>query len=894
MAKFTIKNIGRAPEEFDVPEIGQLFKTAPSAPGRLTSSVGFFTPEGELKSFDISKFREPGEGKHSTFIEQGLRKAGIFEGIGALPEFSQSNIDVYRSGGNFRLAEQDIGGLAGLLKAPPSISAPTARQQAFSGADILAQEGRGGFTTPSGAVIGTPDFSVAGTGRTDQPLQNFAGQTPQQIADQGFQTSGTDVFSNGVKIGTTTAPITAPQVAQPGGGAVKRELGKEQEFVKNWQGKEGRLPTSAEINQSVYGTPNPNFTTQQGITPEGLEGATPLDVGVPGGGVGVGAGAGTTGTATGKTIDAFIQQLQTAETAEGKQAGDLTSELSKLIGETEGQEAFLQEQLDKTGGANELRQQLTGINEQINTLVAEQQRLLTEQRGKPITMDNIIGSQAQINAVMDSRIFTLTARANSLMGNIEQARIDANNAVNAKFGPTIEAYNIALKQLELLKPTLDKQDTERALAQQAFLNQQLQLAGDAKAEAKSIQNIMIDAVNAGIKDENILTQIENSASVSEAIRIFGQNRPTTTDDKAFTLGPEQTRFDAQGNIIAVGGQQVQPTGQISSFNINEKALNLDSSTQSSLGIINSQASEFGGLKTGAIATSTFRTREQQQILYDAYLAGGPQAAPPGQSAHERGMAIDLFPDQGYIEQMRPIMNANGWVQTAGVYDLGHFEFQAGGEYSNNIEFKYNEKIDTNRLPDIGKKAITDKSARMSNLPFGITSEQANWIMKRRPGNIEFQRLKTKDYDSLAALLELREDIVQIRDLKTRVNTGPLTAPAQLIKSKFPGQADTADFSALLIKTGKNLADYIKSISGAAVSEEEAQRLSENIPHVRMQDKKFDVALDDFADDFQNLLDAKLTRYGIENEDSLRDAVLGNRDYNNALEGDDSLRAKYNY
>ena len=47
-------------------------------------------------------------------------------------------------------------------------------------------------------------------------LQNFAGQTPQQIADQGYQISGTDIYSNGVKIGTTTAPTT-PTTQQPAG-----------------------------------------------------------------------------------------------------------------------------------------------------------------------------------------------------------------------------------------------------------------------------------------------------------------------------------------------------------------------------------------------------------------------------------------------------------------------------------------------------------------------------------------------------------------------------------------------------------------------------------------------------------------------------------------------------
>jgi hypothetical protein len=36
-----------------------------------------------------------------------------------------------------------------------------------------------------------------------------------------------------------------------------------------------------------------------------------------------------------------------------------------------------------------------------------------------------------------------------------------------------------------------------------------------------------------------------------------------------------------------------------------------------------------------------RTSEYQQILYNRYLRGGPLAAPPGHSAHEAGLAIDV-------------------------------------------------------------------------------------------------------------------------------------------------------------------------------------------------------------------------------------------------------------
>ena len=45
---------------------------------------------------------------------------------------------------------------------------------------------------------------------------------------------------------------------------------------------------------------------------------------------------------------------------------------------------------------------------------------------------------------------------------------------------------------------------------------------------------------------------------------------------------------------------------------------------------------------GFSITSGYRTKAQQQALYDAYLRGeGNLAAPPGRSLHEQGRAVDL-------------------------------------------------------------------------------------------------------------------------------------------------------------------------------------------------------------------------------------------------------------
>ena len=39
-----------------------------------------------------------------------------------------------------------------------------------------------------------------------------------------------------------------------------------------------------------------------------------------------------------------------------------------------------------------------------------------------------------------------------------------------------------------------------------------------------------------------------------------------------------------------------------------------------------------------------RTGAEQAALYAKYQAGGPKAAPPGQSPHEYGLAVDIVPD----------------------------------------------------------------------------------------------------------------------------------------------------------------------------------------------------------------------------------------------------------
>lgn len=65
-----------------------------------------------------------------------------------------------------------------------------------------------------------------------------------------------------------------------------------------------------------------------------------------------------------------------------------------------------------------------------------------------------------------------------------------------------------------------------------------------------------------------------------------------------------------------------------------------------------------------VVTSGFRSLADQTALYAAYRAGGPRAAPPGRSAHNFGLAIDVVLDGDPVKPgLQPDWHPNpgdGW------------------------------------------------------------------------------------------------------------------------------------------------------------------------------------------------------------------------------------------
>lgn len=89
------------------------------------------------------------------------------------------------------------------------------------------------------------------------------------------------------------------------------------------------------------------------------------------------------------------------------------------------------------------------------------------------------------------------------------------------------------------------------------------------------------------------------------------------------------------------------------------------------------------------ATSGFRSSGLQAILYKKFLAGGPRAARPGSSKHEKGLAVDFLifaggkplenldgADEAVYEEMHTIAERYGLKGLdPKLHDAGHIEAQ---------------------------------------------------------------------------------------------------------------------------------------------------------------------------------------------------------------------------
>lgn len=258
------------------------------------------------------------------------------------------------------------------------------------------------------------------------------------------------------------------------------------------------------------------------------------------------AGYGVDAKANDELLKYYQELLTPKESDLSKQVSQLLGKISTGAESLTGRGAAQLEAEEKLG-IQTISQALGNKNTElkrkmaeINALTASYENLNQQESAKPILSAIIGGRQSILARDYAAKKNMLTADAGliqaellGLQGSLESAQNAANRAVDLMYADRESSYNAKLKQLEILQPQLEKEEARYADAMKLVLQQQMTKMADEKQEKKDIQNLKLEAIKAGITDQNILSQIGNAKTANEAMQILGVNMPS--QDKSLVI-----------------------------------------------------------------------------------------------------------------------------------------------------------------------------------------------------------------------------------------------------------------------------------------------------------------------------------------------------------------------
>jgi len=600
-----------------------------------------------------------------------------------------------------------------------------------------------------------------------------------------------------------------------------------------------------------------------------------------------------TGEQTTKSIQDFIKEITPPETATSKESSQLIDEVKSLIGQTAGQAGVLQSELEKRG-METLQASLVDIQNQIETKTAAYNQLYADVEGKAISMDSIIGTQATARARAQADIGFLEAQANALMNRINLAQSQAEAAVNAKYTPILESLKIKQAQLELITPELEKEEKQYADALNLYYAQQKQLAQNAKDQEAAIQNVMLQAIQSGITDTKVLTQIQNANSVSNAIAIMGQNVKQESEKSSFgIIGTDENGDNIYGFIDNIN-QKITPVSPKTSesqafftdangtnWNIAGWAAN-DVSKQSSMQRISNLIgkltddnleSKVKQFTPGLTADMIRETSEKTGVSWEALLTMVTQEATVGGQMsnvanNNNNFGGLTFNNQEWIKQF------GGTIGTARPADEGgnYIKFpdkQSGLDAMGALMASYGIVEDTTNEPttrEINLQAFAQQYASTGIVPTGIPKNSFGEIAKmakempKQEGTVIDVNTGVKPdigdakIDGFAALYDISKKISDLKDLSNEMITGL----AGGLAGKITGSKDQQRYLDLRTEIIDLLA---RARTGAALTTQEERFYSDQLPG-RFSETFFlgadrDTKLNNFEKKINQTLDTKL-------------------------------------
>lgn len=266
------------------------------------------------------------------------------------------------------------------------------------------------------------------------------------------------------------------------------------------------------------------------------------------------------------------KQITTAQSADEAKLSEGRDELGKLY---EGLLGEGKSQLDAEQDNNVpgLKQELTNVNNQITTRLAEFKKLQDEYakatqytEGKAIPMNLIIGQNAERNRAlaleknsMASDIGLLQAQASALQGNLQEAQRMADRAVDLKYEDAKTLIEVKTAQLKLLEGKLDREESKTADALALQYQQQKDALAVQVANEKDINNTILNLLQA---NPGAGISLSDSVEVAAQKVASYQQANGGTDNALMEISPGASLYDpTTGKFVATAPKSYAPTNK---------------------------------------------------------------------------------------------------------------------------------------------------------------------------------------------------------------------------------------------------------------------------------------------------------------------------------------------
>lgn len=164
-------------------------------------------------------------------------------------------------------------------------------------------------------------------------------------------------------------------------------------------------------------------------------------------------------------------------------------------------------------------------------------------------------------------------------------------------------------------------------------------------------------------------------------------------------------------------------------------------------------------------------------------------------------------------------------------DLSRFENMSASQLEKLGLFKRPDGMDPFKMMQLELDKQRLELSRQNVLADNARSQEALMDRQKKERTVSDKQLADiTNFDQALSTLS------NIEGIKKQFDTGPLSGRLNSLAAAFG--MDDAKFSAFRAEVGDQLAQYIKSISGAAVSDNERKELLKNLPSVNDNDKTF--------------------------------------------------------